>query len=354
MTDLPTTMRAERLDTATGTVSVEDVPVPTLGPGEVLIEVAYCGICHSDLSLIDGTFPARSATITQGHEASGTIAALGAGVAGWELGDRVVPAAGRPDFSCVECQRFNFSGCLNLALMAFDYDGGWAQYTTSLAVSLTRVPDDVPLDQAAILADAVATPYGAVVNTAKVQVGESVGVWGLGGIGTHIVQIARLVGAMPIVVLDLNPTVRERALQLGADVAVDPAAPDAVEQVRAATGGRGLDAAFDAVGLPVTFDAARAAVRPGGRLVTVGMSNQDIGLGSTMAFGLSRVTVMGHLGYRNEDIATLAALVSSGRLDLSRSISAVLPLEDVAEGIRMLETHEGDPIRILVQPNPAD
>lgn len=350
---LPTTMRAQRLDTATHEFSVQDVPVPVPGPGEVLIEVAYCGICHSDLSLIDATFPAQLPVVTQGHEASGTIAALGPGVDGWQLGDRVVPAAGRPDFTCAECRRFNFSGCLDLALMAFAYDGAWAQYTTALAVSLTRVPDDVPLDQAAILADAVATPYGAVVNTAKVQVAESVGVWGLGGIGTHIVQIARLVGAMPIVALDINPAVRERALELGADIAIDPAAPDALDQIRAATGGRGLDVAFDAVGIPVTFGGARAAVRPGGRLVSVGMSNQAIDLGSTMHLGLSRVAIMGHLGYRNEDIATLAALVSSGRLDLSRSVSAVVPLEDVADGVRQLQEHEGNPIRILVQPNPA-
>ena len=347
---IPDTMRAQRLDTTTHEVSVQDVPVPQPGPGEVLIKIAYCGICHSDLSLIDGTFPSAVPVITQGHEASGTIAALGAGVDGWQVGDRVIPAAGRPDFTCPECRRFNFSGCLNLALMAFAYDGAWAEYTTALAVSLTRVPDNVPLDQAAILADAVATPWGAVVNTASVQVGESVGVWGLGGIGTHIVQIARLVGAMPIVALDLNAEVRERALTLGADVAVDPTAPDAADLIRDATDGRGLDVTFDAVGLPVTFDQARAATRPGGRLVSVGMSNQDINLGSTIMLGLSRITIMGHLGYRNEDIATLAALVSTGRLDISRSISGVVALEDVAEGIHRLETHEGNPIRILVQP----
>ena len=95
-------MRAQRLDTATLTFEVTDVPVPTPGPGEVLVEVAFCGICHSDLSLLDGTFPAMGpAVITQGHEASGTIAALGPDVIGWSVGDRVVPAAGRP---CGECQ----------------------------------------------------------------------------------------------------------------------------------------------------------------------------------------------------------------------------------------------------------
>ncbi len=344
------TMRAERFDTATRTVSVKDVPVPVPGPGEVLLKVAYCGICHSDLSLIDGTFASPLPEITQGHEASGVIAELGPGVTDWQVGDRVIPAAGRPDFTCPECKAGNFSGCLNLQLMAFQYDGGWAEYTTALALSLTRVPDDMSMQQAAILADAVATPYGAVVNTAKVQVGESVGVWGLGGIGTHIVQIARLVGATPIIALDLVPEVRERALELGADVALDPTDPATPERIRELTGGRGLDAAFDAVGIPVTFDQARWTVRVGGRLVVVGMSNQNIQLGDTMTLGLARVAILGHLGYRNEDIATLARLVSSGRLDLSRSVSGVVGLEDVAEGIRRLEEHDGNPIRILVRP----
>ncbi|SHH00010.1 D-arabinose 1-dehydrogenase, Zn-dependent alcohol dehydrogenase family [Jatrophihabitans endophyticus] len=345
-----TTMRAQRLDTATREVSVRDVPIPDPGPGEVLIKVAYCGICHSDLSLIDGTFGSRLPEVTQGHEASGVVAALGEGVTDWQVGDRVIPAAGRPDFTCVECKRANFSGCLNLKLMAFDYDGGWAEYTTALALSLTRVPDTVSMRQAALLADAVATPYGAVVNTAQLRVGESVGVWGLGGVGTHIVQIARLVGAAPIIALDLVPEVRERALELGADLAVDPTAPDAADRIREATGGRGLDTAFDAVGVPATFEQARWSVRVGGRLVVVGMSNQSIELGDTMTLGLARVAILGHLGYKNEDIATLADLVARGRLDLSRSVSDVVALDDVADGIRRLEQHEGNPIRILVRP----
>ena len=93
----PRTMRAQRLNTTTRTFTVEDVPVPTPGPGEALIKVAYCGICHSDISVIDGTFPGRKAEVIQGHEASGTIAELGPGVTGWNIGDRVILAAGRPD-----------------------------------------------------------------------------------------------------------------------------------------------------------------------------------------------------------------------------------------------------------------
>ena len=89
--------------------------------------------------------------------------------------------------------------------MAFAYDGAWAEYTVAQAVGLTRVPDNVPLEQAAILADAVSTPFGAVVRTGKVGIGESVGVWGVGGVGTHIVQLSRLVGAVPVIAVDINP-----------------------------------------------------------------------------------------------------------------------------------------------------
>jgi len=346
-----TTMRAQRLDTQTRTFEVTDVPVPVPGPGEVLVKVAFCGICHSDLSLIDGTFPALGPrVITQGHEASGTVAELGAGVTGWAVGDRVVPAAGRPCLSCTACARGDFSGCQALQLMAFSYDGAWAEYTVAQAGGLTRVPDNVPLEQAAILADAVSTPYGAVVHTGEVRVGESVGVWGAGGVGTHIVQLARLVGATPIVVVDLSEEVRTRSVELGADLALDPGDPQLEAKIRTLTQGRMLDVAFDVVGITATFDQALAMLRGRGRLVGVGMSAQEVSLGSTMLFNLTGKKVLGHLGYEAADIAVLARLDSTGRLDLSRSISEIVPLEHVAEGIRKLQEHDGNPVRILVQP----
>jgi D-arabinose 1-dehydrogenase-like Zn-dependent alcohol dehydrogenase len=345
-----TTMRAERFYSDTKRVAVEDIPIPQPGPGEVLVKVAFCGICHSDLSLINGTFPAQAPVVTQGHEASGTIAELGPGVTGWAEGDRVVVAAGRPCQRCPNCRRGDVVNCLRIQLMAFAYDGAWAEYTVAQAAGLTRVPDNVPLEQAAILADAVSTPYGAVVRTGKVAVGESVGVWGVGGVGTHIVQLARLVGAVPVIAVDINPAVRERAVELGADHAFDSrddALPDKIAEV---TGGRKLDVAFDAVGLKVTFEQALDCLTPGGRLVGVGMSAESPTIGPTAMFGLTRKQVLGHLGYQNADIETLAKLVSTGRLDLSRSISDIVALDDVVSGIERLDRSEGNPIRILVRP----
>ncbi|MCV7216441.1 zinc-binding dehydrogenase [Mycobacterium crocinum] len=344
------TMRAERFYADTKTVVLEDVPIPEPGEGEVLVKVAFCGICHSDLSLINGTFPAQRPVVIQGHEASGTIAKLGPGVSGWSEGDRVVVAAGRPCGACANCRRGDMANCLRMQLMAFAYDGAWAEYTVAQAAGLTRVPDNVPLEQAAILADAVSTPFGAVVNTGKVVIGESVGVWGVGGVGTHIVQLARLVGAVPIIAVDINPAVRDRALELGADYAFDSRDPDLADKLGEVTGGRGLDVAFDAVGLKVTFEQALNSLTGGGRLVGVGMSAESPTVGPTSMFGLTRRQALGHLGYHNKDIETLAQLVSRGRLDLSRSISQIIPLEDIAEGIRILDEAEGNPIRVLVQP----
>jgi threonine dehydrogenase-like Zn-dependent dehydrogenase len=344
------TMRAQRFYADSKTIAVEDVPIPVPGPGEVLVKVAFCGICHSDLSLINGTSPAQLPVVTQGHEASGTIAELGPGVTGWAEGDRVVVAAGRPCVECVNCRRGDVSNCLRIRLMAFAYDGAWAEYTVAQAFGLTRVPDDVPLEQAAILADAVSTPFGAVVRTAGVGIGESVGVWGVGGVGTHIVQLARLVGAAPIIAVDIKPAVLDRAKDLGADYAFDARDERLHEQISEITGGRGLDVAFDAVGLKSTFEQALNELTVGGRLVGVGMSADAPTIGPTSMFNLFKRQVLGHLGYQNADIATLAQLVARGRLDLSRSISGVVSLEDVALGIERLEKQDGDPIRILVRP----
>jgi D-arabinose 1-dehydrogenase-like Zn-dependent alcohol dehydrogenase len=349
---VPATMRAQRFYTATREWAVEDVPIPEPGPGEVLIKVAYCGICHSDLSLIDGVFggPDFPEVVTQGHEASGTIARVGPDVVGWAEGDRVIPAAGRPCGVCEYCLKGRFGECARIQLMAFNYDGAWAEYTVGQAFGLTRVPEEVPMDQAAILADAVSTPFGAVVNTGQVRIGEAVGVWGIGGVGTHIVQLARLVGANPILAFDIDEEIRMRARAVGADHALDSRDPELKEKVAQLTKGHLLDVAFDAVGLKATFEQGLDMLRPGGRLVGVGMSGQDVSLGNTLGFNLLRKQVLGHLGYKNEDIGTLVDLVAAGRLDLSRSISEIVSLEDVGEGIRKLHERDGNPIRILVQP----
>ncbi len=345
------TMLAERFYAEGKRIALEEIPIPEPGPGQVRVRVEYCGICHSDISLMNGTFPPQLPVVTQGHEASGTIDKLGPGVTEWEVGDRVIPSAGRPCLKCRRCRRGDFQNCLDLQLMAFAYDGAWAQYTIAQSMGLTRVPDEVDMKEAAILADAVSTPFGAVVRTGKVHPGNAVGVWGLGGVGTHIVQLARLAGGVPVIGIDVDDYALERARRLGADHVFRSDDPDLLAKITEATGGRMIDVAFDAVGIRTTLRQAVASLDQGGRVVVVGMSAQEVALGTSVTeFNLAEKQILGHTGYKNQDIAMLAEMLRYGRLNVSESVSEVVPLRQIQTGIDHLEDKTGHPIRILVDP----
>ena len=341
-------MRAARFDGTT--LQVQDVPIPVPGPSEVLVKVEACGICLSDVHLLDGTLPLLLPAVTPGHEAAGTIAGVGAEVPVWKAGDRVVMAGGRACGRCRWCVRGRFEECEAFEIMGFAFDGAWAQYVVVPYQGLSSVPDGVPIEQAAVLADAVSTPYAALTDRAALKPGEAIGLWGIGGLGVHAVQVARMVGAAPILAFDPLPSARERALRLGADVALDPLSVDVVEQVRELTGGRMLDVAVDLVGSNQVLAQAASCLGRFGRCVMVGLSLDTIELGPGLLFGVQSQSLLGHLGYRKRHLDELVDLVRLGRLDVSGSVSAVMPLEQVGAGVEQLRSKQGDPVRLVVQP----
>ncbi|HEY9473602.1 MAG TPA: zinc-binding dehydrogenase [Mycobacteriales bacterium] len=343
-------MRAARFDRATRALTVEPVPVPEPGPTEVLVRVQACGICLSDVHLIDGTLPAPLPLVTPGHEASGVVERVGGLVTGWRPGQRVVMAAGRPCGDCLSCTRGRADDCQRTAIMGFGYDGAWAQYVVVPFFALTEIGADLPFEQAAVLADAVATPYAGLVDRAALRPGEAVGLWGIGGLGVHAVQIARVVGAAPIIAVDPNPAARERALKLGADAALDPTGDVGAEVLRI-TGGRGLDLAVDLVGANAVLTQAASCLGRGGRLLMIGLSAEPIRLGPSVLFGVSSHSLLGHLGYASRHLDQLVDLVTAGRLDVSGSVSDTLSLDEVADGVHRLATRAGDPIRLVITPN---
>lgn len=343
-------MRAARFDAESRTLTVQDVPVPVPGANEVLVRVEACGICLSDVHLIDGSLPGPLPVVTPGHEAAGLVELVGSEVAGWKPGDRVLLAGGRPCMSCAHCVRGRFEECLAFEIMGFNYDGAWAQFVVVPGQALTAVPDDLPFPQAAILADAVSTPYAALTDRAGLRSGESIGLWGIGGLGVHAVQVARMVGAAPIIAVDPLASARERALALGADVALDPTTDDVPARIAEVTGGLGLDVAVDLVGANAVLAQAAASLGRFGRAVMVGLSLDDIALGPGVFFGILSQSLLGHLGYKKRHLDELVQLVSRGRLDVSASVSRLMPLEEVAAGVEQLQTKQGDPIRLVVQP----
>ena len=344
-------MRAARYHSSTGELAIEEVPIPEPGPMDVLVKVEACGICLSDVHLLDRSIPAVIPDVTPGHETSGTIAKAGEFVQGWKEGDRVTLAGGKPCMQCANCTRGLLEECLGFQIMGFMYDGAWAEYVVAPFFTVSAVPDNVPMEQAAIIADAVATPYAALSDRAALRPGEAVGLWGIGGLGTHATQIARMLGAGLIIAVDPLESARKRALTVGADIAVDPTTEDVQSIVMRETGGVGLDLALDLVGKNAVLMQAQWCLARAGRLVMVGLSMDPLELGPGILFGARSISLLGHLGYRKQHLDELLSLVSRGRLDLSGSISDVIPLEEVADGVRRLSEKEGDPVRIVVRPN---
>jgi 2-desacetyl-2-hydroxyethyl bacteriochlorophyllide A dehydrogenase len=333
-----------------GKLELEQVPVPEPGPLDVLVKVEACGICLSDVHLLDGGIPAVTKPVIPGHEAAGVVARAGDLAPGWEDGTRVSLTGGRPCGRCARCRVGRMEECLQFEIMGFHYDGAWAEYVVVPYFTLAPVPAGVPVEQAAILADAVATPYAALAERAGLRPGESVGLWGIGGLGTHAVQIARLLGAGLVVAVDPLESARERALRLGADAVVDPTGGNAVEEIRGITDGLGLDVAVDLVGANRVMKEAVASLARAGRAVMVGLSMDPLQLGPGLLLGIQSQSILGHLGYQKRHLDDLVALLAGGRLDLAGSISDVIPLADVADGVRRLAEKEGDPVRIVVRP----
>ena len=333
------TMLAGRLDVRTREFAVREVPRPSPGPGQVLVRVRAAGICLSDVHLISGELSPlflAGDEVTLGHEVAGEVAELGEGVTGTPVGQRVTLQAGE-----------EIGGWIHTR--GVDYDGGWAEYALATVPTLVPIPDDMPFEQACIVPDAVSTPWASIVRTAGVRAGEPVGVWGIGGLGAHAVQLLRLAGAAPIVAVDPVEAARERALAFGADLALDPS-EDVAARVRELTGGAGLAYAFDFAGVaPVREQAVRCLERDGG-LVLVGLTVQPLTLRNGTQFSYFGQRLLGHYGSEPQHVEQLVRLVRHGRLDLSRSISGTLPLAEAARGVEQLERKEGNPVRLVIQP----
>jgi D-arabinose 1-dehydrogenase-like Zn-dependent alcohol dehydrogenase len=331
-------------------LELEEVPDPTPGPLDVVVRVEACGICASDLHFVHGEMPLPVAPpVTMGHEASGTIAAVGSEVSGWREGDRVAVSAGKGCGVCDRCAAGAMEDCRSPQVLGIHYDGAFAELLAIPWYALTPVPDGVDMEQAAIVCDSVSTPYAALIERAGLRPGERVGLWGIGGLGTHAVQVARLAGAAFIAAIDPHPGARERALALGADAAFDPG-DDVAAAIREATGGFGLDVGADLVGNPRVIKQALRSLDPGGRVVVVGQSFERLDAGPILALSFRGVSILGHLGYRKRHLEEVLRLVQSGRLDLSASITDRMPLERVNDGIDRLTRKEESIVRLLVRP----
>jgi S-(hydroxymethyl)glutathione dehydrogenase/alcohol dehydrogenase len=343
--------------TGPGELAVQDVTLRPLGEHDVRVRIRGVGVCHSDLSMANGTLrPAYPQVL--GHEASGVVTEVGGGSA-VKIGQHVVLNWAVPCDTCWHCRHgqpwlcstiegstgvpggtladgTTFEACLGL--------GAMAEEVVLPATAVVPLPDDVPLAESALLGCAILTGVGAARNAGRVGEGDAVLVLGLGGVGLSAVSGARLAGAERIIAVDVSDSKESLARTAGAtDFLV--AAPDLAKQVRARTGGRGVDVALECVGSASTIRQAWTATRRGGTCVVVGVGpkDQEVTFNPLELFHFSRTLVSSIYGNTDarRDIPALLEYVADGRLDLSATITDRISLQDVPTAFDRMQRGEG-------------
>jgi propanol-preferring alcohol dehydrogenase len=320
---------------------VEDMPVPALDAGEVLVQVAACGLCHTDLHYIDHGVPTvKTPPLILGHEAAGTVVLVGPEVADIGEGDRVLLPTMLTCGRCAACRYGRENICQNMRMFGNDIDGAYAEYVKAPAKDVFILPAEIPLIEGCIIADASTTPYHAVKNRAEVRPGDSVVVYGCGGVGLNVVQFANLAGGQ-VIAVDISDEKLAWARQFGASVTLNPRQMqgDVARAVRKLTGG-GADIAIEAIGNPVTIRDAFSTLHPGGRLVVVGYSDHEVAL-SAGRIMYREMEIRGSLGCRSADYPRVIELVRTGRIQVEPMVTARFPLAEINAGLETLRQGKG-------------
>jgi S-(hydroxymethyl)glutathione dehydrogenase/alcohol dehydrogenase len=339
--------------TADSAVEIVEIELPEVGPDDVRVIISAAGVCHSDLSMINGTLIPQFPVVL-GHEAAGVVAEVGTAVTSIAIGDHVVLNWAPPCRRCWFCLNREPWLCREVEGVAstpggtLDGEqvhlclgvGGFAEQVMVRSRAVVRIPDALPLDVAALLGCAVLTGIGAVTTTAAVRAGESVVVFGLGGVGLSAVVGARLAGAYPVIAVDINADKEKLARELGATHFV-PSDAGVVKRIRSLTAGRGADHAFECIGRGETIRTAWQSTRRGGQAVVVGVGarSSEVTFNALELFHFNRrltSSVYGS-GDPDRDVPLLAAQILGGTLDLGPLITDRIGLDGVNEAFdRML------------------
>ena len=318
------TFRAVRLEAPGRPLVDARVDTAPPGPGEILVRVKAAGICHSDAHYRAGVGSTRH-PLTPGHEVAGVVEAAGPGVASPRAGDRVCLHYLVTCGDCSDCRAGREQSCATGEMIGKDRDGGFAELVRVPARNAHPLPDAVPFEHGAILMCSSATALHAL-RKARVQAGETVAVFGVGGLGVSAIQLARALGADTVFAVDVNPSKLALAARLGARP-VDAGACDPVAAIRAATGGRGVDAALELVGFARTMEQAVETLAPRGRAALAGLTREKISLAPYPGFLGREAEIVGVSDHLASEIGELLGFVQRGQLDLSAAVTRVVPLD---------------------------
>ncbi len=343
-------MKALRIKKVGAPIEQCEVPVPTPGYGEIVIRVEAAGICHSDVHYRNGTSRVRSLPLTPGHEVAGRVEKIGPEASGLQLGDRVCVHYLRSCGHCAYCNQGREQFCIDGRMIGKDCDGGYAELLAVPARNAFKLPDSIPAEQGAIMMCSSATALHAL-RKARLAAGESVAVFGVGGLGVSAIQIARAMAARRVLAVDIDPLKLELAEKLGA-VPVDAKRTDPVREILEATGGRGVDVSLELIGRPETMRQSVECLAILGRAALAGITDKPFPVDSYRGLIGKEAEIVGVSDHLASEIPFLIDLVADGRLELDSVIGRRVPLEaaPVNEILDSLERY-ASPVRTVIVPS---
>ena len=318
-------MKAVRLVAPGRPLELHDIPVPVPGPDDVLIHVHAAGICHSDVHYRAGVSPAGPLPLTLGHEVSGVVESCGAAVKNFRPGERVAVHYLATCGGCAWCTGGHEQFCATGEMIGKNRAGGFAENIVMPARSVFRLPAAVSFAHGAVLMCSSATALHAL-RKARLRAGESVAVFGLGGLGASAVQLARVLGASAVYAVDLNADKLALAEKFGA-MPVNARAVDPVAEIRRLTGGRGVNVALELVGLPLTMQQAVRVLGKLGRVALAGLSRQPFAVDPYLELINQEAEIIGVSDHLARELPELIGYAASGRLDLAPVVTRTVPLD---------------------------
>lgn len=342
-------MKAVRLVKPGSSLEEEEIEIPSLGASDVLIRVKAAGICHSDAHYRAGVSPVKPLPITLGHEVAGMVEEVGLNVEGFKAGDRVCLHYLVTCGQCSYCKAGTEQFCTAAQMIGKHRDGGYAEFIVVPERSVFRLPDEIPFEQGAILMCSSATSLHAL-NKARLRPGETVAIFGVGGLGVSALQLARHLGATAVFAVDVNPRKLALAERFGA-IPVNASAVDPVEQIQELTRGRGVDVALELVGLPLTMRQAVQSLAILGRAALVGLTQETFEVASYSELLNKEAEIIGVSDHLASEIPLLLDLARTGKLDLSHGIIRTVPLEaGPVNGVLDRLEEFGDDVRVVISP----
>jgi 2-desacetyl-2-hydroxyethyl bacteriochlorophyllide A dehydrogenase len=341
-------MRAVRMIDSRQPLQMQEVPVPEPGNREVLIRIRAAGICHSDAHYRAGKSPVEPLPLTLGHEIAGRVAKTGPGATAVNVGDRVCLHYLLSCGDCYHCSTGSEQFCRQGSMLGHFSDGGYAEYIVVPERNAVRLPDEISFAHGAVLMCASATSLHAL-RKARFKAGETVAIWGAGGLGMSAIQLALALGALDVYAVDIHTEKLELARSFGA-VPVAGGEYDPVDRIRQLTAGKGADVALELIGLPETIHQAIRVLGVMGRVAIVGIGDRPVAVDTYRELIANEAEIIGSNDHLLQELPLLLELARRGKLDLSRVATRTVPLD--ADAINQvlddLEQYQGAARTVIV------